>query len=244
MNNQITIDQLKKLKLFGMAEEFAGIVNLPMHKRPGIESAMAKMVEAEQCHRNKALTERLLKASHLHGNACIQDIECSIARNFTEAMLEEVSDCSFVRRGENILITGMTGCGKPFLAKALGRQACILGMRTEYLNMNRFVDTIAQAKLDGTFQKLLDKLGKNDLLILDEFGLQPMTPEARLALLQILEERYEEKSMIIISQLPLDKWYDYISDATLADAIMDRLVNTSTHFDLKGESMRRKRRFQ
>ena len=115
-------------------------------------------------------------------------------------------------------------------------------MRTEYLSMNRFVDTIAQAKLDGTFQKLLDKLGKNDLLILDEFGLQPMTPEARIALLQILEERYEEKSMIIISQLPLEKWYDYIKDATLADAIMDRLVNSSIHFDLKGESMRRKRR--
>jgi len=241
MNNQITIDQLKGLKLYGMAEAFAGIVNLPLQRRPSIESAMAKMVEAEQCHRNKALAERLLKASHLRGNVLIQDIECSVARNFTAAMLEEVSDCSFVRRGENILITGMTGCGKTYLAKALGYQACTLGMRTEYFNMNRFVETIAQAKLDGTFQKLLDKIGRNDLLILDDFGLQPMTPEARIALLQLLEERCDEKSMIIISQFPINKWYEYINEETLADAIMDRLINSSIHFDLQGESMRRRR---
>ena len=127
-------------------------------------------------------------------------IECSQERNLTKAQLAEIADCSFIRRAENILITGLTGCGKSFLSCALGNQACFLGMRTEYWNMNRFIEKIALAKLDGTFLKVLSHLDKSDLLILDDFGLQPLDANSRLALLQILEDRYERKSMIIVSQ--------------------------------------------
>ena len=134
----------------------------------------------------------------------------------------------------------MTGCGKSYLACALGRQACCLGYRTEYLNMNRFIERITLSKLDGTFLRLISRLEKNDLIIFDDFGLQPVDANTRLALLQILEERYERKSIIIASQLPVNKWYDYIGEPTFADAIMDRLLSNANRIDLKGESLRRK----
>lgn len=164
----------------------------------------------------------------------IEDFECSPQQNITKDQLTEIADCSFIRRAENLLITGLTGCGKSFLACALGRQACILGYRTEYLNMNKFIEKIALAKIDGTFLKVISHLEKNDLIILDDFGLQPLDVNSRLALLQILEERYERKSVIITSQLPVAKWYDYIAEPTLADAIMDRLVGSASHIELKG----------
>ena len=135
---------------------------------------------------------------------------------------------------------GKCGCGKSFLACALGRQACMLGYRTLYLNMNSFVEKVALSKLDGSYLRMITNLEKYDLLIWDDFGLQPMDDKTRLAMLQILEERYERKSVIIASQLPIAKWYDYIGDPTLADAIMDRLVANASKIELKGDSMRQK----
>lgn len=242
MNTESIVVMLKELNLPGMAESFAALMNMPMQKRPSLDVCVSRMVEAEQCYRSNALTARLLKAAKLRFNAHIEDVECSVTRNLTEAMLSEVSDCSFIRRGEDLLITGATGCGKSFIACAIGHHACTLGYRTAYMNLNRFMETIAQSRLDGTFQKMLNKLDKLDLLIFDDFGLQPLTPDTRIALLQILEDRYQRKAVVIASQLPLKNWYDYIGNDTLADAIMDRLVNNAIHIDLKGESMRGKRR--
>ena len=153
-----------------------------------------------------------------------------------------VADCGFVRRGENLLITGLTGCGKSYLACAIGQQACSLGLRTLYLSMNHFADQLRQSRLDGTWESLLNRLNKNDLIIFDDFGLQKMDADTRLALLTLLDDRYEKKSVIITSQLPLDKWYDYIAEATLADAIMDRLINSSHHIGLEGSSLRKRRK--
>lgn len=242
MNIQETIDRLNALKLKGMAEAYKGIAMLPAADRPDINLGVAKLAEAERVYRDNQRTQLLLKTSKLRYHACLEDIECSTERNLTKAQLAEIGDCSFIRRAENILITGLTGCGKSFLACALGNQACFLGLRTMYLNMNKFIEKIALAKLDGSFLKVLTRLDKYDLIILDDFGLQPLDANARLALLQILEDRYERKSMIIASQLPLDKWYDYIAEPTLADAIMDRLVSNATHIELKGESMRRRKK--
>ena len=243
MNNEHTADLMDGLKLNGMAEEFRAIMSLPMQTRPGLEIAMAKLVDAERNYRERCRTDRYMKASKLRYTASIEDIECTIDRNLTKDMLTEIADCSFLRRAENLLITGPTGCGKSFLACAIGRQACTLGFRTEYLNMNRFMDTITQAKLDGTFVKLLNHLNRFDLVIMDDFGLQSMDQDTRIALLQMLEDRYERKSTIIISQLPVAQWYEYIAEPTLADAICDRLVNNATLIDLKGESRRRKKKF-
>ena len=243
MNNSITAGILKELGLYGMADAFSSIIMLPMQRRPSLDAAVAKMAEAEQLYRKNAKAEKLLKAAKLRMKAYIEDVECSIARNLTEAELAELADCSFVSRGEFLIITGKTGCGKSFLANALARQACHNGFKTVYLNMNSFVDRIAQARLDGTYQKFIGKLNRNDLIVLDDFGMQPMNQDTRLALFQLLEERYGEKSVIIASQLPLDKWYSYLTDSTTADAIMDRVVNNSTIVNLMGDSMRgRKKR--
>lgn len=241
MSTQTTASQLRELGLEGMAESFESMMSLPSQKRPGLDRAVEKMVESEVCTRDKKRAERLLKAAKLRYTVFIEDITCSATRNLTEAQLAEVADCSFVRRGDNLLITGKTGCGKSYLACAIGRQACKLGLSTLYLSMNHFAEELTSARLEGTSERLLKKLGKKDLIILDDFGLQPLTSEARLALLTLLEDRYGNKSVIITSQLPVGKWYDYIAEPTLADAIMDRLINTSEHIQLEGETMRRRR---
>jgi len=242
MNNQQTIDLLTSLKLKGMAKEYEALLRMPRQMRPGMEMTVAKLADAERNDRHDRKTQLYLKASKLRYMATIEDIICSAERNLSKDQMSEVADCSFVSRAENLLITGLTGCGKSYLACALGRQACMLGYRTEYMNMNKFIERIAMAKADGTFLKLVTHLDKNDLIILDDFGLQPLDTNSRLALLQILEERYERKSVIIASQLPVNKWYDYIAEPTLADAIMDRLVNNATHFELSGPSLRKIRK--
>ena len=242
MNTQETIIQLKELKLKGMAASLEAVMSLPVQNRPTLETAIARMVEAEQQDRRDRKTEMYLKTSRLRYTALLEDVICGADRNFTKEDLAALSDCSFIRRHENLLIQGKCGCEKSFLACALGRQACILGYRTVYLNMNSFVEKVAISKLDGSFLKMITTLEKNDLIILDDFELQPMDMNTRLALLQILEERYERKSVIIASQLPIAKWYDYIGDATLADAIMDRLVANANKIELKGESMRQRKK--
>ena len=242
MNAEMLSTMLRELKLNGFAESFSDLMNMPMQMRPSLDVCMARMIEAEHCHRNSARTQKLLKAAKLRYGAHIQDIECSVSRNLTPAMLSEIADCNFIRRGENLLVTGLTGVGKSYLACAEGNQACMLGIPTLYVNLNRFQEQIAQARLDGTFEKMLNKLYKYDLLILDDFGLRPLSPDSRIALLQMLEDRYERKSVIIVSQLPLKNWYEYIGDNTIADAIMDRLINNAIHIGLKGESMRGRRK--
>jgi DNA replication protein DnaC len=242
MNNQQTSDLLEGLKLKGMAKAFTAMIQMPLQQRPGMELAVAKLVDAERQYRKNLRTEIYLKTSRLRYNAVLEDVICSSERNLTKDQLSEIADCSFIRRAENILLTGLTGCGKSFLACSIGRQACMTGYRTEYFNMNRFIEKIALSKIDGTFLKVISRLEKNDLIILDDFGLQPLDQNARLALLQILEERYERKSILIASQLPVSRWYDYIGEPTLADAIMDRLINNAIHVELQGKSLRKKNR--
>lgn len=173
--------------------------------------------------------------------ASIEQIQCSAACNLTKQQLALLSEGHYLQQGENILITGATGCGKSFLACALGHQACLQGYKTAYLNMNRLIEKVTLSKLDGSYIKLLNHLERQTLIVLDDFGLAPMTQEIRLTILQLLEDRYGKKSIIITSQLPVAKWYEYINDATLADAIMDRMTANAIRIDLKGESLRRKK---
>jgi DNA replication protein DnaC len=154
--------------------------------------------------------------------------------------LLSLAECSFIDRAENILVTGATGCGKSFLACAIGRQACSLGYKTIYLGMNRFLEKVAQSKLDGTYARFLLQIEKAQLLIIDDWGLYPLDTNSRLALLQVLEDRYAKRSTIITSQLPVANWFDYINEPTLADAIMDRLSGNAQKIELKGESLRKK----
>lgn len=179
-----------------------------------------------------------LRLSKLRYTAQLEEVRCSPERNVTGEQISLLADCSWVKRAQNILITGATGSGKSFLSCALGNQACLLGYKTMYLNMNRFIEKVTLAKLDGTFIKLLNQIEKTHLLILDDFGLQPLSSDTRLALLQILEDRYQRRATVIASQLPVANWHQYIGDPTLADAILDRLIANSNKLELKGKSLR------
>ena len=241
MNVQTTVDQLRKLKLHGMVRTYEAALSVPVHEQVSADQLIARMAEAELQHRVNQKTQLYLRQSKLRYNAILEQVYCNPARNITTDQLMKLADGLVIDRAENILITGATGCGKSYLACALGRQACSLGYRVIYFGMNRFLEKVSQTKLDGTFIKMLNQIEKTHLLILDDFGLTPLDNITRLAILQILEDRYGEKSTIITSQLPVVKWYDFIGEPTLADAIMDRLAGNAHRIELKGESLRKKK---
>jgi DNA replication protein DnaC len=241
MNAQITLDQLKQLKLFGMADAYQAVLSLPVQNQPSIHQFIARLSEAETQHRLQLRTQIYIKQSKLRYNAVMEQIYCNTARNLSQDHLLTIADCGFIERSENILITGATGCGKSYLACAIGKQACSFGYKTLYYGMTRFLEKIAQTKLDGTYITMLNQIEKTHLLILDDFGLHPMDKITRLALLQMLEDRYGKRSTLISSQLPVHKWHQYIGENTIADAIMDRLTGNAHRFDLKGDSLRKKK---
>lgn len=240
MNTQITLDNLAKLNLRGMAKVYTGILSMPIHEHPSMDHLMARLTQAELQERADRKTQLFLKVSKLRYNAILENIYCNVQRNFTKENLMALADCRFIDRAQNILITGATGCGKSYLACALGRQACTLGYKTAYFGMARFIEKIAQSKLDGTYVKFINYLDKTKLIILDDFGLHPMDTNTRLALLQIMEDAYAKRSIIVTSQLPVANWYEYLDDPTIADAIMDRLAVNASKIELKGESLRKK----
>ena len=235
------MEQMKELKLNGMLDCYKAILEQPAHQTPSAHELMAILTQAEYQSRMHYRTLHYLRNAYLRYPAQMEEVECSEERNLYKDQLLALLDCSYIRRAENILITGATGCGKSFMACALGNQACIMGHRVLYLNMNKFIEKITIAKLDGSFVKLLNNLAKIPVIILDDFGLMPLDQNTKLALLQMLEDRYGKHATIIASQLPIGKWYDYLNEPTLADAIMDRIVARASKFELKGPSLRNKK---
>jgi len=241
IDNNATLNGLEELKLHAMAETFQASLTTAAHQVLSAQELLAQMVQNEQLHRTGKRTEMYLKLSNLRYDATLEQVECSSARNLSKGQLQALCDCTFISRAENVLITGATGCGKTYLACAIGRQACSLGIKVLYLGMNRLVEKISLAKIDGSYIKLLNQLEKIPLIIIDDFGIVPMDSNTRLTLLQLLEDRYNRRSTVIASQLPLSKWYETINEPTFADAIMDRLSVSAHRIELKGESLRRKK---
>ena len=241
MNTTQTLQQMQDLRLQGMHHAYRSQLELPMDQQLESHDLVAQLVQSEQLSRANEKTAYYLKLAKLRLPATIEQIECAAARNLTRQQLAIMAEGRYLQQGENVLITGSTGCGKSYLACALGHQACLQGYKTTYLNMNRLIEKVTLSKLDGSYIKLLNHLEKQTLIILDDFGLQNLTQEIRLTLLQLLEDRYGKKSIIITSQLPIAKWYEYINDPTLADAILDRLTANAHRIELKGESLRRKK---
>ena len=241
MNTTETLQQMQQLRLQGMHQAYRSQLELPIDQQLEGHDLVAQLVQSEQLSRAHEKTAWYLKLAKLRLPATVEQIECSPSRNLTKQQLATLIEGRYLLQGENILITGSTGCGKSYLACALGHQACMQGYKTTYLNMNRLIEKVNLSKLDGSYIKLLNHLEKQTLIILDDFGLQNLGQEVRLALLQLLEDRYGKKSIIVTSQLPVAKWYEYINDPTLADAILDRLTANVHRIELKGESLRRKK---
>lgn len=240
MNTQATLQLMHKMKLSGMASTYDSILELPLDKHPDTHDCIATLVDAELQNRAHKRTQMLLRLSKLRYRASLQDIIYKPERKLKKEVIAQLADCAFIERAENLFITGATGCGKSYLACAMGNQACLMGYRTLYFNMNRFCTQMAICKVDGTLIKWINRIQKADLIIFDDFGLQPLSHDIKLLLLQILEDRYANASTLICSQLPAAKWYDYINDPTLADAIMDRLVAKVTKIELHGKSLRKR----
>jgi DNA replication protein DnaC len=238
MNTAQTLMQMQQLKLPGMYHAYQSQLALSVNDQLDGHELLEHLIQSELTHRGNEKTTMLLRTAKLRLSAAITQIECSTDRNLTKQQLALLAEGNYIRAGQNILITGATGCGKSFIACALGHQACLQGYKTTYLNTNRLIEKITLAKLDGSYLKMLNQMEKQQLVILDDFGLQPITQDVRLTLLQLLEDRYEKRSMIITSQLPVAKWYEHINDPTLADAIMDRLSANSIRIELKGKSRR------
>lgn len=241
MNISQTTHQLRELKLHAMANLYESVAQMPVHNQPSAHELMAQLAQSELLDRNDRKTKQLLKVSRLRYEASLENVAYTKDRNLSKESILQLMDCSWIHRAENILITGSTGCGKSYLACAIGQQACQQGLKVAYLNLNRFIEKVALARIDGSFNKILDSLEKMQLVILDDFGLAPLTQDVKLALLQILEDRYGRKATIIASQIPVAQWYDYINEPTVADAILDRIVPKAHRFELKGPSLRNKK---
>jgi DNA replication protein DnaC len=240
MNTQQTFEQLKELKLYGMAGCYDIQLHQPAEKQPDAHTMMAMMAEAEAISRIHQRTNLYIRLAKFRYNVLPEQIMCSAERNLSKEQLQLLCEPTFIINAENILITGATGCGKSYLACALGRKACMNGYKTLYFTMSRFIEDIATARLDGTYTKLLTTIEKTPLLILDDFGLHPLDIPLQLTLHQIMEARYKKYPVMITSQLPVKEWHSYIGEPTIADAMMDRLTATDHRVDLKGESLRKK----
>jgi len=199
MNNNQIVHQLNQLKLHGMASSYQAQFEIPLHQQMEAHELIAHLVQSELLARTNERTAYYLKLAKLKLNALPESIECSSTKNITKQQLNTPLQGQYIQAGEPVLITGPTGSGKSYLACALAYQACILGYRTVYFNMNRFIEKIISAKLDGSYLKQLNHFERTPLIILDDFGLQVLDQHSKLALLQILEDRYAKKSIIITS---------------------------------------------
>lgn len=239
MNKNQTIEKLKNMRLNAMANRYQHHLQNNLYNDITPDEYVTLLVDHEWEERQNNKVQRLIKQAGFRQKAAIADIDFTTARNLEKNMFSRLSSLDFIAKNENLILTGASGLGKSYLAQALGHQACLNGLKVQYYLTARLFNRLKLAKVDGTYHKELTKLMKIDLLILDDFGLQALDNHAREALMDIIEDRFNSKSTIVSSQIPVSTWYDIIGEGTIADAILDRLVNSSHRIDLKGESLRK-----
>jgi DNA replication protein DnaC len=235
-----TLDLLQKLGLHGMAKGYKELEAQP--EAPGLAHAewLALLLEHETTLRRQKRFESRARAAKLRQSASVEDVDYRAARGLDRGLFLKLAGCDWVRARHNLIITGPCGVGKSWLACTLGQKACREDFSTTYHRVPRLFSSLALARADGRYARMLRQIARTDLMILDAWGPETLTAEQRRDLLEIIDDRHEMRS-VITSQVPVERWYEIIGNPTMADAILDLLVHNAYRIDLKGESLRKKR---
>ncbi len=228
------------MRLLGMHRAFKTSLETSATASLTADELIAMLIDSEWDDRHNRAIERGMRNAHFRYKATIEQVAYSSERGLDKNQIHRLAEGEFIKGKETILITGPTGTGKSFLASALGHQACSLGYKVLYAHATRLFAQLKMAKADGSALKDLMKIEKQDLLILDDFGMQPFDSGSRASLMEIIEDRHGKRSTVITSQLPVKQWHDVTQEKTVADAILDRIVHNAQRIELKGESLRRK----
>jgi len=232
------------MRLHGMVRAFQNLLETNENTKLTVDEAISYLIDSEWDDKHTRKLERLIRAANFRYQATMEDLEFSPQRGLDKNLITRLSDCSWVKAGKDIIITGATGVGKSYIGSALGFQACRYGISVGYYSSNRLFNELTLRKKEGTYLKMLQRIMKKEVIILDDFGLEKMGSVSRMALLEIMEDRHKRKPIIIVSQMPVSTWHDIIGEPTIADAILDRLVYNSYRIELKGESFRKKNRIE
>lgn len=239
MQNKIYQD-LMDLHLGGMAECWEAIQETRKNQDVSLNDGIQMLIQSEKEHRASSKTARLIKGAKFRYTATLEEIIFDSARGKDRDRITQLATCEFIKKGQSVLITGPSGVGKSFMSTALGYQACLAGYKVAYFNMNKLLEKMQLARLESKIAKFFDKMADVDLLIIDDFGMKILDGQQLLDFMELIEDRHARKSTIISSQLPVGSWYDVLAkNATIADAVLDRMAKTSHRFELKGESLRK-----
>ena len=232
--------QLTTLRLHGMSQSWTALLETRKHHELSLSEGLELLLQAETQDRENRRFERLRKNARFRYQASVEELYSDAARGLDKELIFSLATGDYITKGVSVLITGASGCGKSFLASALGHQACSQGYKVAYFNVQKLLLRTKMSRIEGTILSFFEKLSKNNLLILDDFGLTHLEQQQRMDLMEMIEDRHGLCSTIIASQLPVANWYDVIGEETIADAILDRLVHSSYRIELKGESLRKK----
>ena len=232
---------LTNLGLQGMQRSWQSLRETRQHHELSLPEGLELMLQAEEEDRKNRRFERLRKNARFRYQASIEELYLDASRGIDKSLISELAKGDYIARGESVLISGASGCGKSFLASALGHHACAQGYKVAYYNLQKLFIRTKMARLDGSIYKFFEKTAKTDVLIIDDFGLAHFDRQQRLDMMEMIEDRHGRKSTIIASQLPVTNWYDVINEEVIADAILDRLIHSSYRIELKGENLRKKR---
>lgn len=235
-----SLDKMRQMRLTGMARAFQQTTESGKNERFTPDEMITHLIDAEWDERYNRRLDRSIKEARFRYRASVEEIHFDEGRVDKNQVLR-LAGCDFIKRKENIILTGSTGIGKSFLASALGYQACSLGYRVLYQHATKLFGKMKLAKADGSYLKELARIERQQLLIIDDFGIQPLDAPSRNTLMEIIEDRHGKSSTVITSQVPVSLWHEIIGEQTIADAILDRIVHDSHRLDMKGESLRRKK---
>lgn len=242
MSTSPLLAQLRALKLGGMATSLqTQMEQVGTYEALAFTERLALLLDQEALSRDTRKQQRLIAQARFRVAAHLQELDYHASRHLKRDQIAQLAAGEWIAKGQNLLLTGPCGSGKTYLGCALGEAACMRDYSVRYYRLSRLFLEMTQAKAEGAYQKFLQQLSKTQLLILDDWGMETLTPPARHDLMEVMDDRYGRGSTLVISQLPTDQWYAAIGDNTLADAILDRLMHNAHRIQLKGESMRKKR---